>query len=55
MLINMKTEMKEDKKKNKKMIIPTMLSAVEEYPISFDFDTSESIAFLESIYRKKKK
>ena len=55
MMIHMKSEREEDKKSSKKMLIPTLLSAVEEYPISYDFDRSESINFLESLYKKKKK
>lgn len=46
--------MNEIKKKRKhKMLISTMLCAVEEYPIDYDFDNSKSIAFLKSVYKKK--
>lgn len=46
-------EKEEKANKKHRMVIPTMLSIVEEYPIDFNFDNSKAIEFLESLYGKK--
>lgn len=40
---------------NYKMLLPTILSIEECYPISFDFDSDDFIKFLENFDYKKKR
>lgn len=50
----MTTENKDKKSKNK-MVLPAMLSIDDEYPISYDFDLSDSIQFFKELKINKKK